>query len=127
MDARLAHLSSLAQKDKGPAYLSLITDVLAKGDPATVVADVHKVVESVLQDNVVIGRQVLQELAKGLAEPTIQDTGLKKQVVKDILQVVQPRLVSYEEQVRITVSVHQSVACSSEYTSPDQCPQAHLC
>ena len=99
METRLAHVSSLAQKDKGPAFVSLIIDVLAKADPATVVSDVHKIVEAVLQDNVVTGRQVLQELAKGLEGPSLQDAQLKKAIVQDTLEVVQPRLVSYEEQV----------------------------
>jgi COP9 signalosome complex subunit 4 len=99
MEAKLSHASSLPQKDKGPVYVSLLTDVLARADPATVKSDVHKILEVVLQDNVVTGRTVLQELAKSLSDNTIQVPELRKEIVQDTLQVVQPRLVSYEEQV----------------------------
>ncbi|KAI0340934.1 hypothetical protein BDW22DRAFT_1359782 [Trametopsis cervina] len=101
MDTKIAQISSLSQKDKGPAYVSLITDVLARADPSSVISDVHQILEVVLQDNVVIGRTVLQELGKGLSDKAVADAELRKQIVQDTLQVVQPRLVSYEEQVNV--------------------------
>ncbi|KAI0698583.1 hypothetical protein BC835DRAFT_1405324 [Cytidiella melzeri] len=99
MEAKLSHASSLPQKDKGPAYVSLLTDVLTRADPATLKPDVHRILEVVLQDSVVTGRTVLQELGKGLSEKTIADAEIRKEIVQDALRVVQPRLVSYEEQV----------------------------
>lgn len=102
MEAKLVQVSLLPQKDKGPAYVSLVTDVIAKADPATFQSDVRQIVEVALQDNVVIGRQVLQELAKGLGQQTIKDAELRKAIVHDALEIAQPRLVSYEEQVGLS-------------------------
>lgn len=104
MEGRLALLRSLAQKDKAQAYSTLLTDVLsnAANDPAAVGRDVHTLVETVLtQDHVgiVVGRQILSELVKYLADGAIKDAEVKKAIVKDTLLIAQPRLVSYEEQV----------------------------
>lgn len=102
MDRQLAQFSSLSQKDKGPAFISLIPDILARPDPSIVVADLHTLVDTVVnQDNIglVVGRQVLSELVRILGEGTIKDLDLRKRVVEDTLATVQPRIVSYEEQV----------------------------
>lgn len=99
MDAKLANIASLAQKDKGPAYLNLVNEVLSGPNPAGIAPDVHVLVEAVLQDNVVIGRQILSELATRLSEGVVKAADVKKQIVEDTLATVQPRLVSYEEQV----------------------------
>ncbi|KAF9457017.1 hypothetical protein BDZ94DRAFT_1274274 [Collybia nuda] len=102
MDRKLAQFSSLSQKDKGPAFISLIPEILARSDPSAVLADLHILVDTVVnQDNIglVVGRQVLSELVKILGEGTIKDINLCKRVVEDTLATVQPRIVSYEEQV----------------------------
>lgn len=99
MESRLAEVSSLPQKDKGPAYLSLASEVLSTPALDTVAEDIRKLVETVTQDNVVVGRQVLSELAKGLSEGRIQNDEVRKQIVEQTLSTVQPRIVSYEEQV----------------------------
>lgn len=104
MDSKVAQISSLPQKDKGAAYVATVNEVLSRTDLSAVAPDVHIIVETVLQDNVVVGRQVLQELARALGEKQIQDLALNKQIVEDTLALVQPRLVSYEEQVRIKYS-----------------------
>lgn len=98
MESKLAQISSLPQKDKGPAYVAAVNEVLSCTDLSTVAQDIHIIVQTVLQDNVVVGRQVLQELARGLGEKRIQDSELNKRIVEETLSVVQPRLVSYEEQ-----------------------------
>ena len=99
MESRLAQISSLAQKDKGPAYVAALNDVFASPDPAIIAADVRTIVDTVLQDNVVVGRQVLLELARLLGEKSSLDSEIRKQIVESTLSIVQPRLVSYEEQV----------------------------
>ncbi|KAG5651356.1 hypothetical protein H0H81_008973 [Sphagnurus paluster] len=102
MDSQLAQISALSQKDKGPAFISIIPQILATSDPSTLVADLHKLVDTVVnQDNVglVVGRQVLSDLVKILGEGSIKDVELRKRVVQDTLNTVQPRIVSYEEQV----------------------------
>ena len=101
MEAKLNHISSLSQKDKGPAFISLILEILSQSD-TEVSKDLHTLVDTVVnQDNVglVVGRQVLSELVRILAEGAIKDLELRKRVVVDTLATVQPRIVSYEEQV----------------------------
>ncbi|KAJ3576167.1 hypothetical protein NP233_g579 [Leucocoprinus birnbaumii] len=102
MESKLAQYSALAQKDKGPAFISLIPEILAQPDPAVISNDIHTLVDTVInQDNIglVVGRQVLSELVKVLAEGGIKDHELRKRVVEGTLATVQPRIVSYEEQV----------------------------
>lgn len=113
MEGRLVQLRSLAQKDKAPAYSALLTEALSQQDLAAVARDVHTLVETVLtQDHVgiVVGRQVLSELVKFLAEGAVKDLEVKKQIVNDTLEIAQPRLVSYEEQVR-RACIHVGFRC----------------
>lgn len=103
MEAKFNQFSSLSQKDKGPAFISLISEILSQSD-AEVSKDLHTLVDTVVnQDNVglVVGRQVLSELVKVLGEGAIKDLELRKRVVVDTLATVQPRIVSYEEQVSL--------------------------
>ncbi|KAG5649032.1 hypothetical protein DXG03_000381 [Asterophora parasitica] len=102
MDGQLAQISALSQKNKGPAFITLIPEILARPDPSALVADLHKLVDTVVnQESVglVVGRQVLSELVKILGEGSIKDVELRRRVVEDTLNTVQPRIVSYEEQV----------------------------
>lgn len=124
MEARLAQVSTLPQKDKGAAYVSLISDVLSRADPATAASDIHQIVEAVLQDNVVVGRHVLPELAKSLSNSTVQDTELRKQIVQETLTLVQPRLVSYEEQV--SGYTQANAVHLSFILHPGQCVAVHI-
>jgi COP9 signalosome complex subunit 4 len=102
MESKLAQFATLSQKDKGPAYLSLLAEILSRTDQSSVASDLHTVVSTVVnQDNVglVVGRQVLSELVKMLGEEVVKDRNLRKRIVEDTLATLQPRLVSYEEQV----------------------------
>lgn len=110
MESKLAQISSLPQKDKGNAYVAALNEAFENPNPSSIGADVHALVETVLQDNVVVGRQVLLELARILSEKTALDADLRRQIVQDTLNVAQPRLVSYEEQVsnHASIAVHQS-------------------
>ncbi|TFK43497.1 hypothetical protein BDQ12DRAFT_731513 [Crucibulum laeve] len=104
MESRLSQFAALSQKDKGPAFISLIPEILAQGDPSTVTAGLHTLVNFVVnQDSIglVVGRQVLSELVGVLGEGAIGDAELRKRVVEDTLATIQPRIVSYEEQVNI--------------------------
>jgi COP9 signalosome complex subunit 4 len=103
METKLNQFSSLSQKDKGPAFISLISEILSQSD-AEILKGLHSLVDTVVnQDNVglVVGRQVLSELVKILGEGAIKDSELRKLVVVDTLATVQPRIVSYEEQVSL--------------------------
>lgn len=117
MDSRLAQLASLSQKDKAPAFLTVLSETFADQKGATFAADVHTLVDTVVNQEtvgLVIGRQVLSELVKNLSEGSVQDPELKKQILQDVLDIVQPRLVSYEEQVScelICAYTHTSSQC----------------
>ncbi|KAF9534291.1 hypothetical protein CPB83DRAFT_844002 [Crepidotus variabilis] len=101
MEAKLAQFSSLSQKDKGPAYIALIPEILSQPGDA-LAKDLHTLVDTVVnQDSggLVVGRQFLSELVKALGEGGIKDIEVRKRVVEDTLNTVQPKIVSYEEQV----------------------------
>ena len=103
MDQKLVQIRSLGQKDKGPAYLSLLSQIFSNTNGRAVASDLHALVDAlVTQDGatLVVARQVLTELVKNLSEGIIKDREIKKQIIKDTLAITQPRLVSYEEQVR---------------------------
>ncbi|KAH7929481.1 hypothetical protein BV22DRAFT_1029535 [Leucogyrophana mollusca] len=102
MESKLAQCAALSQKDKAPAYLSLVSEVLARPDQSTIAPDLHVLVDTVVnQDTVglVIGRQFLSELVKILGAGGITDHDLRKRIVEDTLSTTQSRLQSYEEQV----------------------------
>jgi COP9 signalosome complex subunit 4 len=100
MDSRLTQFTTLSQKDKAPAYLSLVSEILARQDQSLIATDLHILVDTVAQDgSIVVGRQVLSELVRNLSTRTISDHALRKRVVEDTLAILQPRIVSYEEQV----------------------------
>ncbi|PIL37154.1 transcription factor [Ganoderma sinense ZZ0214-1] len=103
MESRLAQLAPLNQKDKAAGYQALLTELLTREDQTGLDTDIHLLVENVNQDSVglVIGRLVLTELVKALSEGKIKDTELRKTIVKDVLELIQPRIVTYDEQVNI--------------------------
>lgn len=106
MDKKLAQFSTLNQKDKGPAFISLIPEILQE-DHTAVLEDLHLLLDTVVnQDSIglVVGRQVLSELVKSLGDGIIKDVQLRKRLVEDTLSAVQPRIVSYEEQVSMPQS-----------------------
>ncbi|CAL1700674.1 unnamed protein product [Somion occarium] len=100
MESRFAQISSLGQKDKATAYISLLQEVFSSPDRSRIAQDIHTIVENVIQDSVgiVVGRQVLTELVKILGDGSIKDHDLRKRIVEDTIAIIQPRLVSYEEQ-----------------------------
>ncbi len=102
MDLKLTQLASLSQKDKGPAYSALIHSALAQSNPDAAVADIHLIVDAIVnQDSgsLVVARQVLAELVRLLADGPVKDPTLRKRLLEDSLSIIQPRIVSYEEQV----------------------------
>ena len=46
-----------------------------------------------------VGRQVVSELVKAVTEGVVQDPDVKKRILQDTLNLVQPKIVSYEEHV----------------------------
>ena len=105
MDQKLAQLSVLNQKDKGPAYLSLLSGIFSPQGNANIAHDVHALVDHLINQDagIIAGRQVLTELVKSLTSATIPDRDLRKAIVEDILSIIQTRATSYEEQVRAMI------------------------
>ncbi|TCD69685.1 hypothetical protein EIP91_006702 [Steccherinum ochraceum] len=101
MEAKFAQITSLAQKDRAPAFIAVLNEILARPNQAEIPRDIHLLVDNVVQDAVglVVGRQVLTDLVKLLQEGAVKDPEITKQIVQDTLNILQPRLVSYEEQV----------------------------
>ena len=102
MDQKLAQLSVLNQKDKGAAYLSLLSGIFSPQGNPNIAHDVHALVDHLINQDagIIAGRQVLTDLIKGLNSTAIPNTELRKAIVEDVLSVVQLRATSYEEQVR---------------------------
>ena len=114
MEARLSHLATLAQKDKTPAYLSLLSETLSRSDTASLPADLHVLIDAVANPDIVglvTGRQVISELVRSIGAGVITDHQIRKRIVEDALATLQPRIASYEEQVR------SLGACAHPFTS----------
>lgn len=117
IDKKLAQLRNASQKDKAQAYISLLEESISQKDSSRVSRDIHSLMQEVLsQDQVpiIVGRQVLTELAKTLSEDVVKDSDTKMDIIKDTLAIAQPRLVSYEEQVRIKSRLFGWIRCIQE-------------
>lgn len=102
MEGKLAQFATLNQKDKVAAYQALFNELISREDQTDLPADIHTLVDNVVnQESVglVISRLILSELVKALSEGKVKNTELKKAIVQDTLDIIQPRVVSYEEQV----------------------------
>ncbi|TFK89833.1 hypothetical protein K466DRAFT_486007 [Polyporus arcularius HHB13444] len=102
MEGKLAQFATLNQKDKVAAYQALFNELISREDQTNLPADIHTLVDNVVnQESVglVISRLILSELVKALSEGKVKNTELKKAIVQDTLDIIQPRVVSYEEQI----------------------------
>lgn len=102
MDVKLSQLTSLSQRDKLPAYSAVLSELLSRPDQSTFPADIRVLVDHVVnQESVglVVGRQILSDLTKALGDKVIHDPAIRKEIARSTLDTIQPRLVSYEEQV----------------------------
>ncbi|KAI0650818.1 hypothetical protein C8Q79DRAFT_1064298 [Trametes meyenii] len=102
LENRLAQFTALNQKDKATAYQSLLAELLARDDQDNLHDDIRTLVDNVVnQESVglVISRGILSELVKALSGGKIKDTDRRKRIVEDTLNIIQPRIISYEEQV----------------------------
>lgn len=113
MESRLAQFATLNQKDKATAYQSLLAEVLAQEDQSNLHAEIHTLIDNAVnQESVglVISRGILSELVKALSEGKVRNTEQRKRIVEDTLSIVQPRIVSYEEQVSADARSEDTVA-----------------
>ncbi|KAF8760147.1 PCI domain [Rhizoctonia solani] len=101
VQAAFSQLSSIsAQKDKSTAYSELLQNILNLPQdqiPAALLTYVGLIVNRD-QPGIVVARQVLSELAGALEKNKVEDRDARKKVIQDVLDTLQPRLVSYEEQ-----------------------------
>jgi hypothetical protein len=131
MDQKLAEYASLAQRDKAPAYLSLLSEVLSRPDQTTISADLHTLVDTVVnQESVglVVARQVLAELVKQLGEGKLKDVELRKGIVEDTLSIVATRQNSYDELVSAShlCTIHNNVLNARTVGQRSQIPTCRL-
>jgi len=98
MEKRLRDLLNLQQRDKAPAYIALLLRSLE--DEKCPSADVSLLISTVVNEEqigLVVARQVLNELIKAIPEVK-KPRGWKQETIQNVLLVIQPRLVSFEEQ-----------------------------
>jgi COP9 signalosome complex subunit 4 len=111
----LQSLIALPQKEQAAAFVAFAQQIIARSDTSAVAADVRNLVDTVVnQDAVglVVGRQVLSDLVKILGDGSVKDAELRKTLVQETLAVIQPRIVSYEEQVtRFVASCIHTLTC----------------
>ena len=110
MDKKLAQITTVPQKDKGPAYQALLTELFADPSSPHIAQGVHAFIEHlVTQDpGIIVGRQILAELVRNLSSLPAGDPDIRKSIIEDVLATVQPRLTTYEEQVSINASIPHS-------------------
>ena len=119
MDSRLAQLASLPQRDKGPAYVAVLNDLFAAKSSQSFLTDLHTLIDTVVNQDaggLVVGRQVVSELVKAVTEGAFKDPEVKKRILQDTLNLIQPKIVSYEEHVECLSPDHHppSVQCTQK-------------
>lgn len=100
INEKLANIATIpSQKDKTAEYRSLLENILPSND-ALLADSLEAFVEHIVQEQVglVISRQVLSDFVQGVDK--ISNPEIKKRVLHFALNKVQPRVVSFEEQVR---------------------------
>lgn len=82
------------------AYLSLLSSTLSSASPATLESDLALWLGTVSAPDFpqIVARQALDGFVAQLAE--VEDKETRKKVLKGALEQLQPRLTSFEEQVR---------------------------
>lgn len=89
-----------SQKDKTAEYRSLLDSILTSStEERPLASNLEEFVDHIVQEQVglVISRQVLSEFVQGVDK--IENSEIKKRVLHFALRKVQPRVVSFEEQV----------------------------
>ena len=100
INERLANIAAIpSQKDKTAEYRSLLETILSLTNESELASNSEVFVEHIVQEQVglVISRQVLSDFVQGVDK--INNSEIKKRVLHFALNKVQPRAVSFEEQV----------------------------
>jgi len=90
--------SDVSQSDKIPAYTNVLMSTLKKNPSSEITSDLKGFIDFLLQDTIgiIISRPVLTELVASL--DTYSEAGIKKDVSTYLLEALQPRIISFEEQ-----------------------------
>ncbi|GAA5888719.1 hypothetical protein JCM5296_000080 [Sporobolomyces johnsonii] len=97
MEAELARISNLPQKDKSQAYSSLLSQTLSSS--SSLESDLAQWLSVIVASDFpqIVARQVLADYVAKVGE--IQDREQRKEVMRMSLDKLQPRVSSFEEQV----------------------------
>ena len=101
INEKLANIASIpSQKDKTAEYRSLLENISSLTNDSLLADSLEAFVEHIVQEQVglVISRQVLSDFVQGVDK--IGNPEIKKRILHFALNKVQPRIVSFEEQVR---------------------------
>ncbi|KAG8832913.1 hypothetical protein FRC17_000355 [Serendipita sp. 399] len=97
MDDQLAKLATITvQRNKATAYQELFEKNLGNKE------NLIKLVKNVVTEDhvgLVIGRQIISELVKALETKQISNDETRREIIEKTLEILQPRIVSYDEQV----------------------------
>ena len=107
IDERLVSIAAIpSQKDKTAEYRSLLETILSSTSDASLADNLEAFVEHIVQEQVdlVISRQVLSDFVQGVDK--ISNSEIKKRVLHFALNKVQPRVVSFEEQVKRILMIY---------------------
>jgi COP9 signalosome complex subunit 4 len=110
INERLANIAAIpSQKDKTAEYRSLLETILSSTNDVLLADSSEAFVEHIVQEQVglVISRQVLSDFVQGVDK--ISNSEIKKRVLHFALNKVQPRVVSFEEQVKRIFMIHFSI------------------
>ncbi|BGP41896.1 hypothetical protein JCM10449v2_005890 [Rhodotorula kratochvilovae] len=100
MDAELARIATLPQKDKSQAYLSLLSSTLSSpSSPSALEAALAQWLGTVTASDFpqIVARQVLEGFVAQLGK--VEDRETRKGVLRGALEMLQPRVTSFEDQI----------------------------
>ncbi|GAA5847919.1 hypothetical protein JCM9279_003491 [Rhodotorula babjevae] len=100
MDSELSRIASLPQKDRTAAYLSLLSTTLTSASSLPAVeSDLAQWLGTVSAPDFpqIVARQVLDGFVAQLTE--VSDRETRKGLLKGALELLQPRVTSFEEQI----------------------------
>lgn len=97
--ARLTEIQLADQKNRPVEYRALLEAILASQDQPAVVKDLQTFLDAVIHEQVglVVSRQVLSDFCSLV--DGIRDIETRKEVLRYAIERIQPRVVSFEEQV----------------------------
>ncbi|RUS23372.1 PCI domain-containing protein [Endogone sp. FLAS-F59071] len=97
--ARLTEIQLADQKNRPAEYRALLEAILASQDQPAIVKDLQTFLDAVIHEQVglVVSRQVLSDFCSLV--DGIRDIETRKEVLKYAIERIQPRVVSFEEQM----------------------------